>query len=114
MKLHQLITNGNMASNITSPVTIIEDYNRVSMTCVWTGTPTGTLTLQVSNDYSIHADGTTSNTGTWTSLSPTLTPAGSGGNGLFDIQTGAYAIRLVYTASGGTGSLNVTINIKNN
>lgn len=109
------IVNGNMSSNITSAVTIIQNTSMISYTIDWTGAPTGTFQVQVSNDYSQNAAGQVSNPGTWVALPLSTMPAASGsaGTGFIDIyQTAAYAIRLQYLASSGTGTLQAVLNGK--
>lgn len=75
----------------------------------WTGTsPVGVISVQVSDDYSVNSDGSVNNPGTWNTLTLSVTPTvtGNTGNGYIDIdQLGAYAIRTVYTATSGTGTL---------
>ena len=88
----------------------------------WTGTsPVGTLAVQVSNDYSLNAEGAVSNAGTWATLPfsvagtivTSLAVTGNTGSIYIDIDTiSAYAIRLVYTATSGTGTLSATFNGK--
>lgn len=109
----QVITNGNMSGNLTSLVTIMDQLLMISYSIVWTGsTPVGTVSIQVSDDYSINPDGTTRNTGTWNTLplSASTDISGNSGNGFIDVAANAgYAIRLVYTRTSGTGTLNVLI-----
>lgn len=110
-----VFTNASMASTVTSKVTIIQKLSQIGYDISWTGTPTGVFSVQVSNTYSENVDGSVRNAGNWTSLVLSTTPsaAGSPGNGFCDIDaTGAYAIRLVYAPSGGTGVLNATISAK--
>jgi len=112
-----------MSGNLTSLPSIIQKCSRVSYGLSWTGaSPVGTVSVQVSNDYSQNADGTVRNPGTWTSLylnvngtpSQTIAITGNTGSGFVDIETtGAYAIRLIYTSGSGTGSLNATVAGKN-
>lgn len=88
----------------------------------WAGTsPVGTLSVQVSNDYSQNEAGGVADPGTWNTLTldvagtPTtsIPVSGNTGNGFIDIlQTGAYAMRLVYTATSGTGLMQATIAAK--
>lgn len=105
----QVITNGDLNSNITSAVTVIDDLSMISYSYSWSGTsPSGTVSVQVSNDYSKNADGSVRNAGTWNTLPLSNTPSLSGntGNGGIDIDAnGFYAIRTVYTSISGSGSL---------
>lgn len=109
-----LISNGDMSGTITSPATIIKNIPGISYDLVWTGTPTGVFTVQVSNTYQLGADGKVISAGSWTVLPQSSfqgtypTPSGSSGNGFLDVVgTASYAIQLVYTPSGGSGSLTV-------
>lgn len=115
IKPHTVILDGNMASvSITSDVTIIQQLSMISYGFSWVGsTPIGTIAIQVSNDYSVDAGGIVSNAGTWTPLDlvyggavvSTVPVTGNTGNGMIDIETGAYAIRAVYTKTSGTGTI---------
>lgn len=111
-----VITNGSMAGSITSQVTIIDKISMLSYAVSWTGTtPVGTMTVEVSNDYKINVDGTVRNAGTWNTvpITPAATVSGNTGNGFIDIgATGAYAVRLVYTRTSGTGTMQAQINCK--
>jgi hypothetical protein len=109
-----LINAASMATSINGPVTIINRIPGISYDVAWTGTPTGTFSVEVSNSYTQHPDGSVANAGNWTTLPSaafvgTLPAAtGSPGNGFIDVVgTEAYAIRLVYTAASGNGSLTV-------
>lgn len=109
-----LINAVSMNGNITGPATIIQRLPGISYDIAWTGTPTGTFSVEVSNTYSQNADGTVANAGNWTIL-PTSAfsgtypaPAGSPGNGFLDVVgTEAYAVRLIYTRVSGSGALTV-------
>lgn len=107
-----VITNASMATSVTSAVTIIQNLSQIGYDISWSGTPTGTFSVQVSNTYTQNGAGVVSNAGNWTTLtlsSPTAA-AGSSGNGYIDIDAiSAFAIRLVYTAASGSGTLNATI-----
>lgn len=110
------MTNQSMASSIISEVTIVQNLSMLSYDVSWTGTaPVGVMSVQVSNSYSINGDGSVRNAGSWTTLtlnSPTNV-SGSTGNGFIDIDaTGTYAIRLVYTRTSGTGTMNAILNAK--
>lgn len=117
-----VISAGNMAGNITSLPTVLQSITGVSYAVSWSGTaPVGTLSVQVSNDYSINPEGNVNNAGTWTTIelnvngSPasSIPVSGNTGTGFIDIDiTMAYAIRLIYTATSGTGAINAIINGK--
>lgn len=107
-----VITNGDMSqATITSAVTVIQNVSMLSYDISWSGTsPVGAMTVQVSNTYKQNADGTVANAGNWTTLalSAAAPVSGNTGNGFIDVDgTAGYAIRLVYTKTSGTGTLNV-------
>lgn len=111
-----VITNGNMASaSLTSLVTIMTNVSMLSYALSWTGsTPIGTISVQGSNDYTQNAEGGAGNAGTWTTLvlsssgTPTtsLPITGNTGTAAVDITaTAFYALRLIYTKTSGTGTV---------
>jgi len=73
------------------------------------------MSVQVSNTYRQNSDGSVRVPGDWTTvtLSSTTTVSGNTGNGYIDIDAmSAYAIRLVYTRSSGTGTMLAVISAK--
>lgn len=123
IKPYSVITNGNMAGSLTSSVTIIQKISMLSYGYSWSGSsPVGTVSVQVSNDYSIDAQGRVSNTGTWSTIAfrdstgaavTSLPVTGATGSTFIDVtQTGAYAVRTLYTFTSGTGTLQAVINGK--
>lgn len=119
LRPHAVLIDESMAADITSEPTILQSLTGVGYQLTWTGTsPVGDLYVQVSNDYSLNAMGDVENSGTWTNLtlsvngSPEASIAitGNSGNGFIDIEkTMAYAIRLFYDRTSGTGSLSAVI-----
>lgn len=109
-----VVTAGSMAASITSLVTNIQYMDDVVYQIQWTGTPVGTFTVQVSEDYQ-QSGGTVLNAGTWTTLtlSSAITAAGSADQAILDLNQLPYSwIRLVYTRTSGTGTLNAYISAK--
>lgn len=109
-----LISAASMATSITGPATNINEKPGISYDLTWTGNPTGTFQVQVSNSYSQDNLGNAISAGSWNTLpSSSFTgtypaPAGSAGNGFLDVVgTEAAWVRLVYTAGTGTGTLTV-------
>ena len=94
----------------------------VSYAVSWSGSsPVGTLSVQVSNDYALTPAGAVENAGTWTTITfqingvPTQTApvTGNSGTGFIDIDaTAAYAMRLIYQATSGTGVMNAVVSGK--
>jgi hypothetical protein len=98
------------SSPVYSLVTIKPILSKITYSMAWTGTLSGSFSVQVSDDYSENVDGSVRNLGTWNTLpvSSTITASGSAGNGFYEIATGAYAIQLVYTPGMTPGSGNIT------
>ena len=110
-----VIIDGDMSANIISTPTIIQKLSMVSYSYSWSGSsPSGTVTVEVSNDYRLNAAGEVENAGTWTALSGVSgAVSGNSGTGFIDVvQTAAYAIRTKYTATSGSGTLQATVNAK--
>jgi len=116
LKPHPVITNGDMSANITSAVTIIQMLSLISYSVSWTGaSPVGEIIVEVSDDYALNADGSVKNAGTWSPLplSATATVTGNSDSGVIDISSmPAYAIRLRYARTSGTGTLTSIITCK--
>lgn len=89
-------------------------FSGCSFQAVWSGTPTGTFKIMVSNDFQPAANGSQvnpANAGTWTDLGVTVpsNPAGSASNTFIPVYAScAYWIQLWYTNSGSTGVLSGT------
>lgn len=116
--LDPLITGQSMAASFNGTPTNIEFYDNVGIQLSWTGSnPIGTIGVQVSLDY----DPRFPAQGTWTVLTQpgtstpvTIVPAGSAGNGYFDLnQLSAMWVQVTYTtASGSVGNLTSKIGLK--
>lgn len=89
-----------MAGTVTSSVTTVTGIDYVNIQAVWTGTPTGSFDFQASHDQA-----------TWTSLAfaNPFTATGAAGNLMADIKLSAPYLRVVYTPTSGSGTLNVSI-----
>jgi len=101
---YQLVSAGNLASNITSAAQQLNQMLMCSIQAVWSGSsPSGTLKLQISNDDS-----------NWTDYSgSSQSVSGNTGSIMWNMSATPFPwIRVVYTAVSGTGSLNVTVNGK--
>jgi len=114
LKPNPVITNGDMSGTITSKVTLLANATKASYAFSWTGsTPVGTVALQGSNDYALNPDGTVLAAGTWSTYTLTylgtsvqsIPVTGNTGNGMIDVETGANAVRVVYTSGSGTGTM---------
>lgn len=105
-----LLTNGNMAGNLSSNG---EDVNQIfmfSIQAVFTGAPVGTLKLQVSNDavpYAPTGD-PASNVVNWVDYTGSNSAVNGAGNFMWIVSNGGYRwVRVVYTVSSGTGSMSI-------
>ena len=100
-----VVSDGDMSgATVTSATTNIQYLDNIAYQLYWTGTPTGTFDVQVSGDNT-----------NWASLPLNPVPAAtaSSGSAFIDIyQTAANYIRVVYTRTSGSGTLNVLISAK--
>jgi hypothetical protein len=109
----QVIVNQSMTGVgvITSQITSIRGFDNVFYDIQFTGTPTGTFSVQVSSSY----DPLTNPNAIFIPLVLSPVPVASGSDGVIGIdinQEGAQWIKLVYTNSGGTGNLNAYVSAK--
>jgi hypothetical protein len=88
-----------MAGTLTSSDIDVREVKTGSVQAVYTGSPTGSLTINVSNDPT--------NLGYTTLYTQAISAAGSYFQPLADV--GYCYIQIKYTPSGGTGTLNVKI-----
>lgn len=110
---NQTMTGTN---TLTSAVTNILHKDNISYQLVWTGTPTGTFSIQGSLDYNpglpqSEPDGAKNN-GTWTTipaedaLGGPPVASGSAGQILADLSQLPYPyVRVIYVNSSGSGTL---------
>lgn len=114
-KPYKVISNGDMSqSSLTSSYTNIQGLDNVGYQVVFTGAPTGTFSVQISMDYQpgTSPNAEPVNAGNWVSLplSPAIIASGSGDVAYIDLnQMSAPWIRLVYTRTSGSGTLNAFI-----
>lgn len=121
----QTITNGNMASaSVTSSVSNIQFVDDVGYQFNFTGSPVGTIAIQVSADYSQDELGNVTNAGNWIPLTltywngsvfttSTSIPTSVGSPVYLDLALlSASWIRSVYTKTSGTGTINAFITAK--
>ena len=94
----------------TSPVVEIENLDNVYLQLESSGTMSGTYTVQVSNDYNQDAEGNVLNTGQWVTLTlspvPTVVSGSPSPIGIDMNQLGAPFLRVQYTNTSGTGTIN--------
>lgn len=100
----QTVTNGSMATNITSDAVNIDEAVSYCLQATFTGAPVGSLKLEVSNDPVLlgYGDETSS-----------ISAVSGPGTYVVNVEFPAYSyVRLVYTATSGAGVLNCKINAK--
>lgn len=112
-----IFASASMASTIHSVPQFIGQMSYIGFDISWaaTGSPNGTFSVEVSNSYSVDATGKQNNAGNWTALtlSQAVSPTGSAGNAFIDIDgVAASWIRLTYTPSSGTGTMNAYLSGK--
>lgn len=110
-----------MTANITSAPTLLQSLTLANYAVSWSGTsPVGTLSVEASNDCTVLTTGGVTG-GTWNPVPldlagvtvTTIPVTGNTGKGMIDIaELAAFAVRLVYTFTSGTGTLAATFNGK--
>jgi len=111
----QSVKDGDMSGDIVGAESIIQMIPLISYVLKWTGSPVGVFSVEISNDYKRGANGDVINAGTWVpvSLSVPAEAIGSSGDGCIHLtDIAAYAIRLKYTRTSGSGTLNATVSGK--
>ena len=123
----QIISSGNMSvSSIVSSVSSIEFLDDVGIQLNWSGSPTGTFSVQVSADYSQDTSSppNVTNAGNWAPLvltywtgsafvTTTAIPTSLGSPIYLDLALlSAPWIRTVYTKTSGSGTLDAFITAK--
>lgn len=121
----QLITAGDMSlSSLTSTITNIQFLDNIGIQLNFSGSPVGTLEVQVSADHAQDNEGNVTVAGNWAPIPLSYILAGSmtvatsvptsvGSPIYLDLnQLSAPYIRVVYTKTSGTGTLNAFITCK--
>ena len=111
LKPFQMIVSGDMSADITGTPTNIMFMDNVSIELQFTGTPTGTFYVDVSNTY----DPISNPTPTWITLPLSPTPVATGVAGVVGIdynQSGFEWVRVRYTRTSGSGTLDGYIAVK--
>lgn len=112
-----LFTSADMSGNLTSGAVNIQFLDNVSMQLVFTGVPVGTFSVEGSLDYEANpmAPDVVLNAGNWTAITLTPPPTASGGSDsiLLDLYGLSFPyLRLVYTATSGSGFLTALASCK--
>jgi hypothetical protein len=99
----KIITNGSMAATLTSTAVDLIRTQQYSIQAAWTGSPVGSIQLNVSNDIGLCA-----NASNWVTYTASIQPVNGAGNFLWNIGFANYnCVEVVYTFTSGSGTLNV-------
>ena len=115
----QFLTAQSMTGSFNSSSIQLNTGTCISIQAVWSGggSPVGSLKLQVSNDRGLQGGQQVSDSqASWTDVtSPAaIAVSGNAGSAFFDFQkTAAFAVRLVYTVTSGTATMNAYACVKN-
>lgn len=111
-----ILTAGDASGNLTSDPVPLEYQYGISIQAVITGTAAGTLNLQGSNDFgNVPPGGPDRGQGVtnWTDIAGSSAPVTGAGTVTWNFQGVYYKwIRMVYTASSGTGTMSARANTK--
>ena len=100
--------SGDMTVDLRSNVYDIRTYQGYSIQAEYSGSPVGALKIQVSND-----DPLDSPTQDWVDLADSEIAISSAGTYVFNVEIAYYGwIRLVWTATSGSGTLTAKIVMK--
>ena len=111
---YAVLSAADLASSQTSaPINLYQVY-MYSIQSVITGSPVGSIKLQVSNDYNIPQTPNGAPTPTnWTDVATSVTAINGATSILWEDPNTSYAwVRVVYTKTSGTGSLSARINTR--
>lgn len=110
------LTNGDMSlSSVVSSVTSIQFLDNVGVQAIWAGSsPVGTVSIEVSADYSQDFMGNVINAGHWVAITAASTAVtGNTGSDYIDLnQLSTPWVRARYTKTSGTGLINIYITAK--
>jgi hypothetical protein len=110
-----VINAAPLASTVTSSAVHIMYLDNVGIQFVWTGTPTCTLNVLVSNQTTVGSNPPTPVSGSFTALTLTGVTNPAGGSGTFWIdlnQLGAEWVEAQYASCSGSGTLSAYLSAK--
>ena len=109
---YQVATNWDISQSQASVATNINRLDNVGYQVNWSGSPSGTFSVQISADYSQDFQGNILNPGNWITLLSEVVPTATSPI-YFDLtQLSAPWVRLIYTATSGTGLANAYVTAK--
>ena len=109
---YKILSAGDMSGNLVSKITCIQFMDNIGIQInITSGTPTGTLAVQVSADH--QTSGPTNDiivAGNWVTLTSLSVASGQPSNIYFDLkELSAPFIQLIYTAGSGSGTCDAFI-----
>lgn len=109
-----IFSNGNMSGSLTSVAYPISSVVGWAAQFVYTGSPNGTLKVQISCDADAPLNSTTASRPTnWSDLGGSSVTIAAAGDNAYNVDLSYYNwIRFVYTASSGSGTINGRANLK--
>lgn len=113
----QIVSSASMVGNINSNGVDLQQLNLESISAVYTGAPVGSIKIQVSNDIVPVAPGSnpSANVVNWSDYTGSPSAVSAAGNVTYNLTFAGYRwVRLVYTFTSGTGTLNVYFTGKGN
>jgi len=102
----QIVTNGDMTTTITSTAVEVDESITINVQATWTGSPVGTIELQVSNNPTLLG---------YTTINASVSAVS--GPGTYSVnyeRIGFSYVQLVYIPTSGSGTLNAVLNAKRN
>lgn len=107
-----IFVNALMTTTLTSKAYKINLQDNIGIQLDWTGTPVGTVTVQISSDHIQDLNGNIQNAGHFIALplNPSIAATGAASDAYIDLnQMTAQFVQVVYTFTSGTGTLNGTL-----
>ncbi len=107
--LNELLVNAaSMGADVTSASVNVQYAALGAIQCVFTGTPVGTMKLQASCDVVQPTPNSVPAATNWTDVADTSVDVSAAGTILYNlIYIGYDQVRVVYTRTSGSGTLNV-------
>lgn len=107
-----VINAASMATSLTSAIVPVSGQDNIGFQLHWTGAPVGTFDFQISSNHMQDSQGAVIQAGNWISLplDPAIVAAGAPDEAYVDLnQMSAQYVRLVYTRTSGTGTLDAYV-----
>ena len=113
--INHVVQARSLTASFNGPPIECMNQDNIGLQLNWTGAPVGTFGAQVSNDHAQDAQGNVTVAGNWISLplNPMIAASGSPDSAYIDLnQLGAAYVRVTYTATSGTGTVDCFVTEK--